>query len=89
MEGITQVTHSNHHRKKCFYVTRFVNCTAFGEASRAFVKELSEILTTEHPADKLTEYRHLWVDLSHMMQQLGLCFIVMLFSFESKTRSNR
>ncbi|XP_055547227.1 gustatory and odorant receptor 22 isoform X2 [Wyeomyia smithii] len=52
----------------------FVNCTAFGTASRAFANELSNVLATEHPADKLTEYRHLWVDLSHMMQQLGKAY---------------
>lgn len=26
------------------------------------------------PAKKLTKYRHLWVDLSHMMQQLGRAY---------------
>ncbi|XP_053692209.1 gustatory and odorant receptor 22 [Sabethes cyaneus] len=52
----------------------FVNCTAFGTASKAFSNELSNILATDHPADKLTEYRHLWVDLSHMMQQLGKAY---------------
>nr|QHW08495.1 gustatory receptor [Culex quinquefasciatus] len=52
----------------------FVNCTAFGEASKAFAAELSNIFATDRPADKLTEYRHLWVDLSHMMQQLGKAY---------------
>ncbi|XP_053673380.1 gustatory and odorant receptor 22 [Anopheles nili] len=52
----------------------FVNCTAFGTASKAFAKELTDVLATERPAAKLTEYRHLWVDLSHMMQQLGKAY---------------
>ncbi|XP_058815713.1 gustatory and odorant receptor 22 [Topomyia yanbarensis] len=52
----------------------FVNCTAFGTASKAFAKALSELLSSERPAAKLTEYRHLWVDLSHMMQQLGKAY---------------
>nr|XP_029714703.1 gustatory and odorant receptor 22 [Aedes albopictus] len=52
----------------------FVNCTAFGTTSREFSKELSNILSMDQPADKLTEFRHLWVDLSHMMQQLGKAY---------------
>ncbi|XP_035774935.1 gustatory and odorant receptor 22 isoform X2 [Anopheles albimanus] len=55
-------------------IRRFVNCTAFGTASKAFAKELTSVLVTERPAAKLTEYRHLWVDLSHMMQQLGKAY---------------
>jgi gustatory receptor len=49
----------------------YVNCTAFGITSKAFAKELRKCVSSVKPAKKLTEYRHLWVDLSHMMQQLG------------------
>lgn len=49
----------------------YINCTAFGMASRALAKHLIETLKSEKPSEKLTEYRHLWVDLSHQMQQLG------------------
>lgn len=49
----------------------YINCTAFGLASKAFIRKLTETLGSYRPAEKLTEYRHLWVDLSHMMQQLG------------------
>ncbi|XP_055642714.1 gustatory and odorant receptor 22 isoform X2 [Toxorhynchites rutilus septentrionalis] len=52
----------------------FVNCTAFGTASKAFAKQLSDLLATERSATKLTEYRYLWIDLSHMMQQLGKAY---------------
>ncbi|XP_062546368.1 gustatory and odorant receptor 22 [Armigeres subalbatus] len=52
----------------------FVNCNAFRTTSKAFSLELMDILGTEKPADKLTEYRHLWLDLSHMMQQLGKAY---------------
>lgn len=52
----------------------FINCTAFGVASRALSVKLQEMLLQPKPAQKLTEYRHLWVDLSHMMQQLGKAY---------------
>jgi hypothetical protein len=58
---------------KDFFNSRYINCTAFGLASKAFIRKLQETLGTYRPAEKLTEYRHLWVDLSHMMQQLGIC----------------
>ncbi|XP_041778438.1 gustatory and odorant receptor 22 isoform X2 [Anopheles merus] len=59
----------------------FVNCTAFGTASKAFAKELTDVLATERPAAKLTEYRHLWVDLSHMMQQLGTSVLAVVDAY--------
>ncbi|XP_059617236.1 gustatory and odorant receptor 22 [Phlebotomus argentipes] len=52
----------------------YINCTAFGLASRALSKHLIDTLKSEKPAEKLTEYRHLWVDLSHQMQQLGRAY---------------
>ena len=52
----------------------YINCTAFCIASKAFAKELRVCLGSHRPANKLTEYRHLWVDLSHMMQQLGKAY---------------
>lgn len=52
----------------------FINCTAFGAASKALADNLNSTLESYKPAHKLTEYRHLWVDLSHMMQQLGRAY---------------
>lgn len=52
----------------------YINCTAFTVASRALSLKLQEAMFTPKPAQKLTEYRHLWVDLSHMMQQLGKAY---------------
>lgn len=53
----------------------YINCTAFGTASAALARSLHVTLeTSSKPALKLTEYRHLWVDLSHMMQQLGRAY---------------
>lgn len=52
----------------------YINCTAFGTASRALADSMQKSLVEQHGAQKLTEYRHLWVDLSHMMQQLGRAY---------------
>lgn len=52
----------------------YINCTAFGSASKALIKQVMTTIKTDNPAKKLTELRHLWVDLSHMMQQLGKAY---------------
>ncbi|XP_053604917.1 gustatory and odorant receptor 22 [Plodia interpunctella] len=52
----------------------YINCNAFGTASRGLAMNLHKALEAEHPALKLAQYRHLWVDLSHMMQQLGRAY---------------
>lgn len=52
----------------------YINCTAFGAASKALAENVHTALESRKPAQKLTEYRHLWVDLSHMMQQLGRAY---------------
>lgn len=52
----------------------FINCTAFGIASKALAANLNKTLESYKPAHKLTEYRHLWGDLSYMMQQLGRAY---------------
>lgn len=52
----------------------FLNCTAFGAASQALSKKLEETIQKPKPAQHITKYRHLWVDLSHMMQQLGRAY---------------
>ncbi|XP_028038328.1 LOW QUALITY PROTEIN: gustatory and odorant receptor 22-like [Bombyx mandarina] len=52
----------------------YINCNAFGTASRGLAINLHKALEAEHPALKLAQYRHLWVDLSHMMQQLGRAY---------------
>lgn len=58
----------------CFCSLWYVNCNAFGTASRALSDALQATIRGDKPAQKLTEYRHLWVDLSHMMQQLGRAY---------------
>nr|ABE01237.1 IP03362p [Drosophila melanogaster] len=58
----------------CFCSLWYINCNAFGTASRALSDALQTTIRGEKPAQKLTEYRHLWVDLSHMMQQLGRAY---------------
>nr|AID61252.1 gustatory receptor [Calliphora stygia] len=58
----------------CFCSLWYINCTAFGTASKALLNSLKTTLRGDKPAEKLTEYRHLWVDLSHMMQQLGRAY---------------
>lgn len=52
----------------------FLNCTAFGRASEALSAKLQETLEKPRPSEQLAKYRHLWVDLSHMMQQLGRAY---------------
>lgn len=52
----------------------FLNCTAFATASKLLSDKLGDILTLPRPSQELTKYRHLWVDLSHMMQQLGRAY---------------
>uniref|UniRef100_A0A1I8NQP4 Gustatory receptor n=1 Tax=Stomoxys calcitrans TaxID=35570 RepID=A0A1I8NQP4_STOCA len=52
----------------------YINCTAFGIASKALSESLQKTLKSDKPAQKITEYRYLWVDLSHMMQQLGRAY---------------
>lgn len=53
----------------------YINCTAFGIASRELSANLHRTLeSSSNPAEKLTEYRHLWIDLSHLMQQLGRAY---------------
>ncbi|XP_045449782.1 gustatory and odorant receptor 22-like [Melitaea cinxia] len=52
----------------------YINCNAFGTASKGLAANLHKALEAEHPALKLAQFRHLWVDLSHMMQQLGRAY---------------
>lgn len=58
----------------CFCSLWFLNCTAFGEASFLLMLKMEEVIEGPRPAKKLTEFRYLWVDLSHMMQQLGRAY---------------
>ncbi|CAH0720136.1 unnamed protein product, partial [Brenthis ino] len=52
----------------------YINCNAFGTASKGLATNLHKALEAEQPALKLAQFRHLWVDLSHMMQQLGRAY---------------
>lgn len=60
----------------CLCSLWYINCTAKGRAAGWIAENLSLALESkEDAAKKLNDYRELWVDLSHMMQQLGrLCF---------------
>lgn len=52
----------------------FINCTAFGITSKALQQHVKSTFILEKPAKKLAKFRNLWVDLSHMMQQLGKAY---------------
>lgn len=55
----------------CLCSLWYINCTAMGIACRGMAKGLVRALEGPEPGKNLAEYRHLWGDLSHMMQQLG------------------
>lgn len=55
----------------------YVNCTAFKYTSKLFIRHLQETMSSDRPAKKIAELRHLWLDLSHMMQQLGKAYAKM------------
>ncbi|XP_055298678.1 gustatory and odorant receptor 22-like [Sitodiplosis mosellana] len=58
----------------CFCCLWFLNTTAFSTASKLLAAKLEETLVQPRPSQNLIRYRHLWVDLSHMMQQLGRAY---------------
>ncbi|XP_039950114.1 gustatory and odorant receptor 21a-like [Bactrocera neohumeralis] len=58
----------------CFCSLWYINCNAFGTVSEALARQLELTLKSDKPAEKLTEFRYLWVDLSLMMQQLGKAY---------------
>lgn len=55
----------------CLCSLWFINCTAKGRVAGWLAHDLHHALKSPDRANKLAEYRNLWVDLSHMMQQLG------------------
>ncbi|XP_074037373.1 gustatory and odorant receptor 22 isoform X2 [Leptinotarsa decemlineata] len=55
----------------CLCCLWFINCTAKGRVAGWLAENLHNALQSTDPASKLAEYRDLWVDLSHMMQQLA------------------
>ncbi|XP_017773508.1 PREDICTED: gustatory and odorant receptor 22 [Nicrophorus vespilloides] len=58
----------------CLCSLWFINCTAKGRVAKDLAKNLHSALESSDPASRLAEYRDLWVDLSHMMQQLGKAY---------------
>nr|XP_023020025.1 gustatory and odorant receptor 22-like [Leptinotarsa decemlineata] len=58
----------------CLCCLWFINCTAKGRVAGWLAENLHNALQSTDPASKLAEYRDLWVDLSHMMQQLGKAY---------------
>ncbi|CAG9860810.1 unnamed protein product [Phyllotreta striolata] len=58
----------------CLCSLWFINCMAKGQAARWLSQNLHNALQSSDPATRLSEYRDLWVDLSHMMQQLGKAY---------------
>ncbi|XP_018567012.1 gustatory and odorant receptor 22-like [Anoplophora glabripennis] len=58
----------------CLCSLWFINCTAKGRVAGWLAENLHNALQSADAANKLAEYRDLWVDLSHMMQQLGTAY---------------
>nr|CAH7727297.1 unnamed protein product [Callosobruchus chinensis] len=58
----------------CLCSLWFINCTAKGRVAGWLAENLHNALQSSDPASRLGEYRDLWVDLSHMMQQLGKAY---------------
>lgn len=58
----------------CLCSLWYINCTAKGIAARGLAESLHDALESDDPAGRLAEYRDLWVDLSHLMQQLGRAY---------------
>lgn len=58
----------------CLCSLWFINCTSMGIAAKGLADSLHDALGSTEPAEKLAEYRDLWVDLSHLMQQLGKAY---------------
>ncbi|KAJ3649717.1 hypothetical protein Zmor_021442 [Zophobas morio] len=58
----------------CLCSLWFINCTAKGRVAVWMVQNLHKALESPDPANLLGAYRDLWVDLSHMMQQLGKAY---------------
>nr|UNE74348.1 gustatory receptor 1 [Holotrichia oblita] len=58
----------------CLCSLWFINCTAKGIVAKDLAQNLHNALESTDPASRLAEYRDLWVDLSHMMQQLGKAY---------------
>ncbi|CAH1164258.1 unnamed protein product [Phaedon cochleariae] len=58
----------------CLCALWYINCTAKGRAAGWLAENLHNALQSSDPASRLAEYRDLWVDLSHMMQQLGKAY---------------
>ncbi|KAL1512820.1 hypothetical protein ABEB36_002343 [Hypothenemus hampei] len=60
----------------CLCSLWFINCTAKGRVAVWIAEKLQIALeaSDSETAKKLADYRELWVDLSHMMQQLGKAY---------------
>ncbi|RLZ02222.1 Gustatory receptor 24 [Cephus cinctus] len=58
----------------CLCALWWINCTAIGSASKGLALNLHKALENTGSAALLVEYRSLWLDLSHMMQQLGKAY---------------
>ncbi|XP_046492192.1 gustatory and odorant receptor 22-like [Neodiprion pinetum] len=58
----------------CLCALWWINCTAIGSASKGLALNLHKALENTESADLLVEYRALWLDLSHMMQQLAKAY---------------
>lgn len=58
----------------CLCSLWYINCTAKCNAAKGLAESLDDALGSSDPASRLAEYRDLWVDLSHLMQQLGKAY---------------
>lgn len=55
----------------CFCSLWYINGEAFTYTSQNLIKHLDKAFATQQKAIKIAEYRHLWIDLSQMIRQLG------------------
>ncbi|GLV40378.1 Gustatory receptor 21a [Carabus blaptoides fortunei] len=65
----------------CLCSLWFINCRAQGAAASGLIRFLKKALESPDAANQLAEARSLWVDLSHLMQQLGRAYSGMYAMF--------
>ncbi|XP_044744506.1 gustatory and odorant receptor 22-like [Coccinella septempunctata] len=58
----------------CLCSLWFINCTAKGQVAERLAQKVEDALKLPNSSERLSAYRDLWVDLSHMMQQLGKAY---------------
>lgn len=61
----------------CFCSLWYINCTAFSYVSDNILRCLTKVLhsKTSPSSSRISDFRHLWIDLSQMMGHLGQVII--------------